>query len=115
MTAVVAGHRAWVESARPEAPPALTARVVEVLAEHTAWDALPLAEALTLAGERLLADVVARGLLEGAARDRTTALDLLAADACVTWAFEVAAEQPEELPTKAREVTARILQMRAAR
>lgn len=105
------GHEAWVLRAQPPAPAALTARVVDVLRANAAWDALPLAEALTLAGERLLAGVVAKG--EGTARDRAAALDLLAADACVTWAFEVAAEQPDALPARAREVTARILSMRA--
>lgn len=101
-------HRAWVESATPQAPAALTTRVTEVLVANPAWDALPLAEALTKAGEALLAGVMAKG--EQESRDRTTALDLLAADACVTWAFEAASDEPAELPARAREVTARILE-----
>jgi hypothetical protein len=107
----VSTARAWVDSARPEPPEALRARVREVLEAHAEWDALPVAEALVCAGERLLADVMAKG--EGESRDRVTALDLLAADACVTWAFEAASEDPESLTERAREATARILASRA--
>jgi hypothetical protein len=100
-------HRGWVEGARPEAPRALTERVVEVLDANPAWHALPLADALVAAGEQLLAGVMAKA--EAESRDRATALDLLAADACVTWAFEAASAESDALPPRAREVTARIL------
>lgn len=105
-------HRAWVESARPEAPRALTARVVEVLGAHPEWEALPVTDALTLAGEWLLESVMTRDA--GDARDRATALDLLAADACVTWAFEVAATDPDQLPERARQVMMRIFSSQGA-
>ncbi|HEY0972120.1 MAG TPA: hypothetical protein VGE02_14225, partial [Gemmatimonadales bacterium] len=49
------------------------------------------------AGEALLGAV-----LRGEGRDRATALDLLAADALVTRAFELAAAEPESLEDLAR-------------
>jgi hypothetical protein len=100
-------HRAWVEGAKPEAPRALTARVHEVLEANPAWSSLALPDALVAAGEQLLAGVIAKGA--EASRDRATALDLLAADACVTWAFEAASAEPESLLLRARKVTAHIL------
>jgi len=54
-------------------------------------------------GERLLASV-----LEGDDRSRGTALDLLAADALVTHAFECAADSPESLPAMAEAAMRRI-------
>jgi len=73
--------------------------VTEVLSAHPEWDALPLPDVLANAGQSLLHDVLARSG-EGAG-DRANALDLLAADACVTWAFEAAAETPDDVAARA--------------
>jgi hypothetical protein len=97
-------HAAWVEQHGAAAPPALRTRVVDVLNADAVAQALPVAEALLRAGEQLLADVVA--LREGEARE--AALDLLAADACVTWAFEAAADEPGTLAARAEDAMRRI-------
>lgn len=95
---------AWIAAARPEAPERLVARVLEALDTDPAWAQLPVAEALIEAAARLL-DVVLRDG-DGPARDR--ALDLLAADACVTWAFEAAADDPSSLGARAQETMERL-------
>lgn len=101
-------HSEWVERAEPAAPPALVRRVAEVFSAHPGWEELPVADALTLAGEELLRAVLG----ETAADARACALDLLAADACVTWAFEVAATDPDVLPGRAQEAMQRIFMAR---
>ena len=89
--------RHWVENATPAPPPALRARVLDVIARHPEWTMLPAAEALTRAGEVLL-----RATLEQRIESpRDVALDLLAADACVTWAFEAATDAPATIPAQA--------------
>jgi hypothetical protein len=89
--------REWIAAAAPDAPPGLSARVTEVLDAHPEWDALPVAEALTAAGADLLRAVLGAQGPEA----RASALDLLAADSCVTWAFEAAADEPDALPARA--------------
>ena len=103
-----ATHSEWVERAEPAAPPALVRRVAEVFSAHPGWEELPVADALTLAGEELLRAVLG----ETAADARACALDLLAADACVTWAFEVAATAPDVLPGRAQDAMQRIFMAR---
>jgi hypothetical protein len=74
---------AWLEARRPPPPPELRARL-----EAAVDDAeLALPDHLARLGEQLLARVVQRP--EGG---RELALDLLAADAFVTYAFEAQAE-----------------------
>ena len=90
----------WLTSRMPEAPPALKARVRELLASHPEWDRLPRADAFIQASELLL-----RRVLEGGAIARANALDLLAADACVTWAFEAAADDPASIAAHAERAT----------
>ena len=95
---------AWIAAAKPEAPERLVARVREVLDAHPAWSKAPVAEALVEAAEVLLREVLREG--DGPARDR--ALDLLAADACVTWAFEAAADDPAALGAHAKATMERL-------
>ena len=90
-------HAQWVAERGSESPSALVARVQAVLSAHPEWRELPVAEALLRAGESLLAAVLATG--EG--KGREVALDLLAADACVTWAFEAAADDVGSLGERA--------------
>jgi hypothetical protein len=105
-----ASHAGWVAAASREAPTELAARVTQVLAMHPEWDALPVSEALTRAGESLLHGVLARSGTHAQARDRANALDLLAADACVTWALEAAAASDTDgVPAFAQGVMTRIL------
>ena len=74
---------AWLDTRRPVPPAALRERL-----ERVAGDAaLPLPAHLAELGRELLARVVSRP-----AGGRELALDLLAADAFVTYAFEAQAE-----------------------
>ncbi len=90
-------HAQWVAERGADSPGALVARVQGVLSAHPEWRELSVAEALLRAGESLLAAVLATG--EG--KGREVALDLLAADACVTWAFEAAADDVGSLGERA--------------
>lgn len=74
---------AWLESRRPAPPAALAACLAAAVTDA----ALPLAEHLAVLGQRLLTRVAGRP--EGG---RELALELLAADAFVTYAFEAQAE-----------------------
>ena len=100
-------HADWVRTRGAEAPQALVDRVLEVLAEHPDWSVAPTAEALLGAGEQLLGSVLAAATGEG----RGVALDLLAADACVTWAFEAAADEPGTLGKRAEAAMQRIAEV----
>ena len=97
----------WIAQAQPEAPERLVARVREVLATNPKAKQLGVAEALLDAADALLRLVLRDG--DDPARER--ALDLLAADACVTWAFEAAADDPETLSARARETMQRLQQV----
>lgn len=74
---------AWLESRRPQPPAALRAHLAAAVVESD----LPLPDHLALLGQCALAGVVGRPT-----GGRELALDLLAADAFVTYAFEAQAE-----------------------
>jgi hypothetical protein len=74
---------AWLESRRPAPPAALAACLAAAVTDA----ALPLSEHLALLGQRMLTGVADRP--DGG---RELALELLAADAFVTYAFEAQAE-----------------------
>ena len=76
----------WLATRRPTPPAALRARLEQVVAAVTAPRA-PLPEYLAELGRVLLAKVASRP--KGG---RELALDLLAADAFITYAFEAQAE-----------------------
>ncbi len=97
----------WIARSRPEAPARLVQRVREVLDAHPAWARRSVPEALLEAADVLLKVVLRDG--DDAKRDR--ALDLLAADACVTWAFEAAADDPDSLSARARATMQRLDQV----
>lgn len=96
----------WVAAHAADAPPALIARVQAVINAEAGVAALPAAEGLLRAGEALL-----QAVLEDSEAGRAIALDLLAADTCVTWAFEAAAEEPGTLPARAESAMARIAEL----
>jgi hypothetical protein len=93
----------WLDSRRPLPPAALRARIDAALGRDLLADADDVAEVLLAAGERLV-----RSLLGDEATSRASALDLLAADALVTYAFEAASERPAELSSRAATAMARI-------
>lgn len=97
---------AFVETHAGTAPPALLERVSAVLASKPEWKGLLVAEALLESARALLGSVLAP-----AEAGREVALDLLAADACVTWALEAAADQPKEFIQRAERMMARIAEV----
>jgi hypothetical protein len=98
-----ATHIEWLRSRTPAAPHALLECIEALFEFHPTWDSLPRADALVEASELLL-----RRVLAGDAAARTGALDLLAADACVTYAFEAAADEPDTITGRAAEAERRI-------
>lgn len=82
-------HVEWLRARSAEAPAALVNCIAELFQAHPEWKALPRTEVFLAAGEVLLERVLA-----GDPKSRASALDLLAADACVTYAFEAAADAP---------------------
>lgn len=90
-------HAAWVATREPAAPAALAGCVLETLAAHPEWESLALPEALVRA-----AGALCESVLRAEPTSRDGALLLLAADACVTYAFEAAADAPETVVERAR-------------
>lgn len=84
----------WLRDREPPAPPALSARVAELLGDAPFVDAADAVRRCVDAAERAVA-----ALLRDGCTTRASALDLLAADALATYAFELAAEAPEALGT----------------
>jgi hypothetical protein len=99
----------WVATRRPAPPATLLARTQEVLGEAGARPASEAHDACLGAGERLLAS-----LIEREATTRAAALDLLVADALVSWAFEAAADEPASLDARAGDALARLSRLGAA-
>lgn len=95
--------RAWLAGREPPPPDALRARLDELVCAHPEWEGLPLPEALLAAGDQLL-----RQVLAAPAKSRTTAVDLLAADAALTYAFEAASDAPDQLVALAEGAVRRI-------
>jgi hypothetical protein len=93
----------WLDARQPPPPPALRARIDTALGSHLNDDAVDLAELLLTAAERLV-----RTLLDENATSRGSALDLLAADALVTYAFEAQSDRPAELTRRAAAAMTRI-------
>jgi hypothetical protein len=96
-------HAEWLASREPEGPPALTACVRDLIESHPEWARLSRVDAFIAASELLL-----RRVLSGGAVARANAVFLLAADACVTWAFEAAADDPGTIAGRAERATKRI-------
>lgn len=92
----------WLDTRDPAPPPAIAGRIRE-LVKRGASSPDELADAYLRAGERLLGDVLHRDC--GA---RESALDLLVADALVTYAFEMASADPRGLEARAAGAMARI-------
>ena len=87
---------AWLESRVPAPPPALLARVEQALGASLGASASTAPDECVRAVVRLLEPLLER---EGAGRE--CALDLLAADALVTYAFEAASGDVDELDAHA--------------
>jgi hypothetical protein len=99
----------WLAQRRPVPPPALTARLEAVLGNGVDANAATATDICLRAAERLVGE-----LLRGDSASRESALDLLAADALVTYAFEAAAEAPATLAATASAAMERIAALDAA-
>lgn len=99
----------WLDLRQPVPPPALRARLDAALGSDLRADSADLSETLLAAGERLVRDLLAED-----ATSRDSALDLLAADALVTYAFEAASEHPVDLARRAAAAMARIARLGGA-
>jgi hypothetical protein len=86
----------WLAARTPEPPAPLSARLRESLDGALDERASRAYDALLHAAESMLGELLA---LDCAMRDR--ALDLLAVDAMVTYAFEAACEEPATLAARA--------------
>lgn len=93
----------WLASRAPAPPPALWARIEWALGDALTLDQRETADVCLAAGERVLGTVLRE---DGAARD--CALDLLTADALVTYAFETEGESPADIAVRAAGAMLRI-------
>jgi len=100
----------WLAEREPAPPAALLQRLVEALGRDAERDARDAPDVFLAAGERLLAAV-----LRDEEASRHCALDLLAADALVTYAFEAASAKPGELSARAARAMAGIAALGAGR
>ena len=93
----------WLDARLPAPPSLLAERIRELLGDAARRDAGEAADACLSAGERLLAE-----LLGTEPTSREQALNLLAADALVTYAFEAASAEPRSLDGRAAAAMQRI-------
>jgi hypothetical protein len=93
----------WLASVDPAPPPALRQRLLSLVAAdaHRPVDEVP--DVCLAASERVL-----ESLLVSGATSRETALDLLAVDSLVTYAFQAAADDPTRIEERAARAMARI-------
>jgi hypothetical protein len=93
----------WLREREPSPPPRLAERIQTALGHRTSAAAAD-ASALCLdAADVLLRDLLARG-----SAGRESALDLLAVDALVTYAFESAAADPTTFAARAHDAMHRL-------
>jgi hypothetical protein len=100
----------WLALRTPPPPPALRARLERALGPALASHRDSASDACLRASEDLVEQ-----LLRGDCTSRDSALDLLTADALVTYAFEAAAELPGGLAERATGAMRRIAALGAAR
>ncbi len=92
---------AWLRARTPVPPPQLIARIEAMTAGVAGRDAS--ADVFLAAAEAAMG-----GLLRDGCLTRESALDLLAIDALVTYAFEAAADDPERLDDRAARALSRV-------
>lgn len=87
----------------PAPPPTLAARLTGMTRLLPADTPAQASDALIVSAERLLTELFPRGCV-----DRSDAIDLLVADALVTYAFEAAADAPDMLEQQATSAMTRL-------
>lgn len=106
MTAAPSTVGDWLAVLDPPPPAALATRLRELLAHAMTRPAVDVPAICLAAGEEVL-----KTLLESGATARGSALDLLAVDALVTYAFQASADFPEELELRAKIAMSRIAEL----
>ncbi|GAC1690071.1 MAG: hypothetical protein NVS9B3_08680 [Gemmatimonadaceae bacterium] len=100
---------AWLAARTPVPPPALARRLGEILGAESTSDAGAAHLQLAAAAERVLIR-----LLKADCSSRASALDLLVADALMTYAFESAADHPASIDASASAAMRRIARLGAS-
>jgi hypothetical protein len=95
---VTSGAAQWIAAHREQPPRALRERVDIILTDSPAPVGQEVSTELFTAGRQLLASLLSSGSTQ-----RDAALDLLTADALVTYAFESASDDPASLDLRAAE------------
>ena len=96
----------WLDARTPRPPAALNARLRGELGDALHQDAERVPEIFLDAGERVVA-----ALLLSNCTSRDSALDLLTADALMTYAFEAASARPAEIDLRASAAMERIARL----
>ena len=103
-------HATWIATRTPPAPDPFRAHLMDGMSARTDLEARPRADALIEVGDAALGRVLTHEC-GTAPVSRENALDLLSADAFVTYAFEAAADEPATIASRAdaamRRVSAR--------
>lgn len=94
---------AWFVALTPAPPDGLRIRLAALLEPYADQPVQQVPEACLDAGEKLLGELLASG-----STSRATALDLLAVDSLVTYAFQAAADDPGQLDPRAERALTRI-------
>ena len=101
--AIVTSVGGWFDGITPAPPEGLRIRLAALLEPFAHLPAHQVPEACLDAGETLLDALLASG-----STSRATALDLLAVDALITYAFQAAADDPALMDVRAARALARI-------
>jgi hypothetical protein len=96
----------WLSARTPPPPSPLAERLHAALGARMSDGSAGAYDAVLQTAESLLSDLIALGCAQ---RDR--ALDLLAVDALVTYAFEAAAESPDTLAARATSAMSEIARL----
>jgi hypothetical protein len=93
----------WLRARTPDAPHRLTERIEAALGSRRDSDSIDVGPHCIDAAESLLRELMSRP-----STGREAALDLLAVDALVTYAFEAWSEEPASIPGRAAGVMTRL-------
>ena len=106
MVAVATTPAAWLIDRQRVPPEPLSARLREVIGAQLHESTGDVADVFLATAEGLLTTLFGEGRT-----NRATALDLLCADALVTYAFEAASDAPDRLGARAERAMMRISQL----
>ena len=103
MDSLVTTVGGWFDALMPAPPEGLRVRLAALLQPFAHLPVQQVPEACLDAGEQLLEELLASG-----STSRATALDLLAVDSLITYAFQAAADEPALMEARTARALARI-------